>query len=305
MDTSVLWVALLGSMILCAVSSEAPPPPSPASPPPSASSTEASGFRMLFNAYRQCSDQQDTVVCLKGRALRMLDRATQMENIQLADGVSLVKKSEANGRSLDVDNSEVAENVVPENSAEFSKQVDSMLFDKISRFARSRSLQLTMPQSLTEEGRDFDDGRKKKKDKGGHVYLMMLKGGLLALAYKALALLAGKALLVSKIALTLAILVAFKKLFSGHGHSSKTTYEIVKQPVLSHSHQYAAPGAVDTFGSYDNSGPYARSIAQPEMPYPQLAAYRAHIKGPMMSPSGSSPVVSGIQHDTSLRDEAL
>lgn len=26
------------------------------------------------------------VVCLKGRALRMLDRATQMENIQIADG---------------------------------------------------------------------------------------------------------------------------------------------------------------------------------------------------------------------------
>lgn len=152
------------------------------------------------------------------------------------------------------------------------------------------------------------------------MYLMMLKGGLLAMAYKGLALLAGKALLVSKIALTLALLVAFKKLFSGghgHGGSSKTTYEIVKQPVMAHSHQYAAAGAADTFGSYDNSGPYARSIAQPDMPYPQLAAYRAHVKGGggggggplMMSPSSavSSPtaVSGGIQHDSSLRDEAL
>lgn len=150
---------------------------------------------------------------------------------------------------------------------------------------------------------------------------MMLKGGLLAMAYKGLALLAGKALLVSKIALTLALLVAFKKLFGGgggHGGSSKTTYEIVKQPLLTHSHQYAAgPGTSDTFGSYDNSGPYARSIAQPEVPYPQLAAYRAHIKnggggsgGPMiMSPAASSPVIvssSGIQHETTnARDEAL
>lgn len=150
---------------------------------------------------------------------------------------------------------------------------------------------------------------------------MMLKGGLLAMAYKGLALLAGKALLVSKIALTLALLVAFKKLFSGGGHggSSKTTYEIVKQPVLTHSHQYAAPGAADTFGSYDNSGPYARSIAQPDaVPYPQLAAYRAHVNkiggggggngSPMMVSSASSPMmagVSGVQHDFSLRDEAL
>lgn len=165
----------------------------------------------------------------------------------------------------------------------------------------------------------FGAGRKKKKDKGGHVYMMMLKGGLLAMAYKGLALLAGKALLVSKIALTLAILVAFKKLFSGGGHggSSKTTYEIVKQPVLTHAHQYAAPGATDTFGSYDNSGPYARSIAQPDMPYPQLAAYRAHVKGVgsagpggpmMMSSAASSPSIvsgGGGQHDSSLRDEAL
>lgn len=145
------------------------------------------------------------------------------------------------------------------------------------------------------------------------------------MAYKGLALLAGKALLVSKIALTLAILVAFKKLFSGgggHGGSSKTTYEIVKQPVMAHSHQYAAPGAADTFGSYDNSGPYARSIAQPDvMPYPQLAAYRAHVRGigsggggggggggPMvMSSAASSPsaVSGGVQHETGQRDEAL
>lgn len=157
------------------------------------------------------------------------------------------------------------------------------------------------------------------------MYLMMLKGGLLAMAYKGLALLAGKALLVSKIALTLALLVAFKKLFSGghgHGGSSKTTYEIVKQPVMTHSHQYAAAGAADTFGSYDNSGPYARSIAQPDVPYPQLAAYRAHVKGgggggggggvgPLMMSSSSSAVSSasagsgGVQHDSSLRDEAL
>lgn len=161
-------------------------------------------------------------------------------------------------------------------------------------------------------------GRKKKKDKGGQVYLMMLKGGLLAMAYKGLALLAGKALLVSKIALTLAILVAFKKLFSGGGHggSSKTTYEIVKQPVMTHSHQYAAPGAADTFGSYDNSGPYARSIAQPDVvPYPQLAAYRAHVRGiggvggggggPALMSSAASSQSSAVQHDSGQRDEAL
>lgn len=50
------------------------------------STSEVSGFRMMLNAYRQCSDQSEMVVCLKSRALRMLDRAIHMENIQITDG---------------------------------------------------------------------------------------------------------------------------------------------------------------------------------------------------------------------------
>lgn len=69
----------------------------------------------------------------------------------------MVKKTEINGRSLEMDNSQVAENVIPENSVDFGKQVDSMLYDKLSRFARSRSLQLSIPQ-MFDEGRDLDDG---------------------------------------------------------------------------------------------------------------------------------------------------
>lgn len=101
-----------------------------------------------------------------------------------------------------------------------------------------------------------------------YVYLMMMKGGMMALAYKGLALLAGKALLVSKIALTLALLVAIKKLFSGGHHSQKTTYEIVKTPIITHSHQYAGGNSQSghygaDFSSYEG-GPYARSLDFPE-----------------------------------------
>ena len=102
-----------------------------------------------------------------------------------------------------------------------------------------------------------------------YMYMMMMKGGMMALAYKGLALLAGKALLVSKIALTLALLVAIKKLFSGGHHSQKTTYEIVKTPIITHSHQYqgaASPNAHygGDFSSYEGGSPYARSLDNPE-----------------------------------------
>ncbi|KAL1449485.1 hypothetical protein WDU94_001988 [Cyamophila willieti] len=65
----------------------------------------------------------------------------------------------------------------------------------------------------------------------------MVKATLVAMTMKGLALLAGKALVVSKIALTLAVLIAIKKLFS-HQAPDKTTYEIVKTPVVSHAHEY-------------------------------------------------------------------
>lgn len=72
-------------------------------------------------------------------------------------GISLVKKSEINGRSLEVNNGDVVENQIPETSADFGKQVDSLLYKKMARFARSRSLQLSIPQ-MFDEGRDLDDG---------------------------------------------------------------------------------------------------------------------------------------------------
>lgn len=66
-----------------AIGSEAP---SPLSDTVADAVPEVSGLRMLFGAYRQCSDQQEMVVCLKRRALKMLDRAIHSESIQIADG---------------------------------------------------------------------------------------------------------------------------------------------------------------------------------------------------------------------------
>lgn len=104
---------------------------------------------------------------------------------------------------------------------------------------------------------------KRKKYQGLIVAGLMIKGLMIAMAYKALALLAGKALIVSKLALVLAGVVALKKLFSGGGGEQKTTYEIVKQPVVSHAHQYTSSHEVSGHGGDwvgGAGGGYARSI---------------------------------------------
>lgn len=70
------------------------------------------------------------------------------------------------------------------------------------------------------------EGRKDKKDKGGFVMIPLLLGStIIPIAYGALALLAGKALIVSKLALVLASIIGIKKLVS-HSSSGHETSRV-------------------------------------------------------------------------------
>ena len=72
-------------------------------------------------------------------------------------------------------------------------------------------------------------GRKKKKNMSGMLAIPLLIGGtLVPLALGALALLAGKALIVSKLALVLASIIGLKKLVSGGGGGGDHGHEVVQ-----------------------------------------------------------------------------
>lgn len=73
-------------------------------------------------------------------------------------------------------------------------------------------------------------GNKGGKDKkNGHWIMipLLLGSTLVPLAFGALALLAGKALIVSKLALALASIIGIKKLISGSGHHHEAAHEVV------------------------------------------------------------------------------
>lgn len=78
-----------------------------------------------------------------------------------------------------------------------------------------------LQRSLTEEGRG-----KRKKMAPFIIMAMMIGGTLIPLAFGALALLAGKALIVSKLALVLAAIIGLKKLVSGGG-GHESSHEVV------------------------------------------------------------------------------
>jgi hypothetical protein len=99
---------------------------------------------------------------------------------------------------------------------------------------------------------------------------------MLAIGMKGLAILAGKALMVAKIALVLSIIVGLSQLVSsGHGEA-KTTYEIIKHPHITHSHTHSS--------GYGHFGPdshdYKRSMqVQDATVSPHLLAYMGQRQG--------------------------
>lgn len=114
-------------------------------------------------------------------------------------------------------------------------------------------------------------GRGKKNNMGPLLAAAVLKIGLIGgLAFKGLALLVGKALLLSKIALLLAGIIGLKKLFSQQKH---VTYEVVAHPHHSASHTIESHGG--GHGDYSGGG-WARNFHERQTEAAQQMAYSAH-----------------------------
>lgn len=168
----------------------------------------AAEFAVLQKVYDDCSAKKHMTVCLKGKALNALTRAVEQENVQLADGLMLVKQADAPAA--------VAEpRFFPGMTME--DKLDTMLQTKFEQLMNTHTISL----DLASEGR----GRGKKVMPYlllGIFTTMSIVGGI---ALKTLAAIAGKALIASKVALTIAGIIALKKLFS-HEAAPETTFQV-------------------------------------------------------------------------------
>ncbi|XP_060802881.1 uncharacterized protein LOC106133584 isoform X1 [Amyelois transitella] len=166
-------------------------------------------FTILQKVYDDCSAHKQFSTCLKGKALTALTRAVEMDSVQLADGLTLVKQADA-----------------PSAIAEPRFYSGMSLEDKLDTMLRTKFEQLmnshTISMDLASEGR----GRGKKVLPYlllGIFTTMSIVGGM---ALKTLAAIAGKALIASKVALTIAGIIALKKLFSHDGSNGETTFQV-------------------------------------------------------------------------------
>ncbi|XP_011163934.1 uncharacterized protein LOC105198792 [Solenopsis invicta] len=178
-------------------------------------------LRSIYLLYKECSSRElDS--CLKLKLLSAMDRVSRMAQLHVTDGVTLVRDESATNESEPEKSVEEIEASLPRALDDKEDALNSMIFDKIAKFFQSHTLKLKLPNVEGLQRSFTEEGRKKKNKMGGLLAIPLLIGGtLVPLALGALALLAGKALIVSKLALVLASIIGLKKLVSGghdHGH---------------------------------------------------------------------------------------
>ncbi|KAJ8715397.1 hypothetical protein PYW07_009879 [Mythimna separata] len=168
-------------------------------------------LKLAYETYKDCSGS-DISHCLKRKLAKTLSRLTKTEELDILNGVTITKDKDVHIVEK--------EEAIPRGMDESS--LNNLILDKVVNFMRSHTLQVKFP---TEDGSELseDQGRSRRKKLAPLLAIPLLIGGMMVpLAFGALALLAGKALIVSKLALVLAGIIGLKKLLSpsGGGHEA-------------------------------------------------------------------------------------
>ncbi|KAL6432064.1 hypothetical protein ACFW04_006644 [Cataglyphis niger] len=249
---------------------------------PTSEKVSGSENDLMTSIYADCL-KKESINCIKYKVFTFVDKMlADKEDITLSEGITVVKTSSAEGEGAP-------------RSIE-SSDFDTLLFDRLGRFLRTHSVKVDLKGSdilgaIESAGRSFEDfsdnavesrGKKKKAQKilGPLMLAIALKAAaLLPLALGAIALIAGKALLIGKIALVISAIIGLKKLLGSH--QKHVTYEVVSHPHHSSSHVVSHDdgghgggyGGGDYGGGYGSSGHgWARSLPQDA----HEIAYRAH-----------------------------
>lgn len=228
---------------------------------------------LMDSIYSDCL-RKDSVNCVKYKLLSFVDKMVdQKDNFALTEGVTVIK----------------TQGVVPADGEGAPRQlsgdesIDALIMNRVQNFLSSHTIKVDLKGSdvvnaVSSTGRAlrdvseslFDDdvtgvaGESRKKKKHAKILgpLLLAFGlkaaALLPLVLGAIALIAGKALLIGKIALVLSAVIGLKKLLSQEKH---VTYEVVAHPHHSSSHSSSHGDAFASGSGYsgDASAAYGSS----------------------------------------------
>ncbi|XP_070507744.1 uncharacterized protein [Chironomus tepperi] len=208
---------------------------------------------LMDSIYTDCL-RKDSVSCVKYKFLSFVDKMVDArDQFSLSEGVTVVKVPGSEGAPRSINSDESIESLILNRVQSFltshTIKVELKGTDIVNAVSSTGRALEDVSESVfgDEEGKSESRGKKKKAAKllGPLLMLVALKGAaLLPLILGAIALIAGKALLIGKIALVLSAVIGLKKLLSQEKH---VTYEVVAHPHHTSSHSTSSHG--DSFSS--------------------------------------------------------
>lgn len=183
------------------------------------------GYRSLYRIYEECQLRNGGLSpCIKKKAINFFDRIGRIDSLPIGENLELVRvpgehgnengTGHAAGRSLERD-IEIA--MARNNGASKDDLLNDVLLDRVANLMNGFNVQIRLPKTSSGElKRSLDEGRGKMKKMMGMMMMgmAMKMAALIPLAMGLLFLLAGKALIISKIALVISIIIGLKKLLS-------------------------------------------------------------------------------------------
>ncbi|VEN61357.1 unnamed protein product [Callosobruchus maculatus] len=242
----------------------------------------------LFKKLNLKCSNHDVSSCMMLKLVTYFNKLMKKSNIELGD----VEITQTSSETVSVETSRSLNDIEKMSEEE---QFAEVLTNKAYNFIRTRSLKwrvvdgadLVLSGNPDKDGginlglslrpvKEVEEGRKRKGGQGQGMNAIMaaavMKIGLLkALAFKALVLLVGKALLVSKLALVLAAIIGLKKLFHQEKH---VTYEVVAHPHHEHHEAHHVEHGHSGGGFDGGHGGWGRTF---DSQAAQDLAYNAHI----------------------------
>lgn len=175
------------------------------------------GYRAAYRVYEDCQQRNVGVsACLKKKAINFFDRIGRIDSMPISENLELVKS----GEFEPVANVSELEATLGRAGASRDDVLNDILLERVSSLMNSFNVQIRLPKtSPTELKRSMEEGRGKMKKMMGMMMMgmAMKMAAMVPLAMGVLFLLAGKALIISKIALVLSMIIGLKKLLSKQG----------------------------------------------------------------------------------------
>lgn len=182
------------------------------------------GYRALYRVYEECEHRNMAVSpCLKKKAIAFFERLGRIQTLPISDNLELVKVASSTDDSSK--NTDLEKTLARTNGGAMDEILNDILFERVATLMNSFNVQISLPKTSSGElKRSIEEGRGKMKKMMGMMMMgMAMKlAALVPIAMGVLFLLAGKALIISKIALVLSLIIGLKKLLSqkqgGHDH---------------------------------------------------------------------------------------